>query len=190
MEDNRKYLDSSYFCESDFKKVVDTAERVAGSLDVKRDKAKELFNWVRDEYTWKVRKIVGARGVLKRDKREALCMDNTNLLIALCRSQGIPARYLIMKCDIENKKKEEPDTILHAVAEIKVNDKWEVADPAFGEKTKDIVDVAKFGEKSWLKAYSKKRRTSLPRYIPFFFNNFIYYLSPSLWKLKKKLDNL
>lgn len=190
MASEEKYLNSTYLCESDSFEVKELGEKLTKGIENDREKAKALFQHVRDEYAWKVRKIVGAKGVLNRQKNEALCMDNTNLFVALCRSQGIPARYLSMKCDIDNKKKEEPDTILHIVAEIKVGGSWEVADPAFGEKTEEIVDVAEFGKKSWLKAHSKKRRSSFPRYIPFLFNNFMYYLSPSLRELKNNLNDL
>lgn len=185
-----KYLEPTYLCPSDSDKIKQLAKEIISTGQFDEGKAKSLFKWVRDNYTWKIRKIVGAEGILERKENEAICIDKTNLLIAFCRASDIPARYLILKCDIQNKISDEPDTIRHAAAEIYLDEEWIIADPAFGVGTEEFIEVSKFGEKTWLKEHSKERSESLPRYMPIFFNCLLYYVHPSLRDLKERLDKV
>ena len=182
-EDLEKYLKPTYFCESNDPIIIETSKKIT-----KKSDPRKLFEWVRDTYAWSVRKIVGAKGILKREHKEALCIDKTNLFIAICRAKGINTRYIIIKCDIKNKITGK-DRIFHILAEVFFNEKWIIADPTFGSHTKAFIDISKFGKKTWLNVYKERRTASLPKYIPFFFNNFLIHTKSSK-NLKNILDKI
>lgn len=181
-----EYTKPTYLCESDSPLVKEKARTLLKN-GTKKQKVKKLFKWVRDTYAWDMRKVVGAEKLLKSDKKLAMSFDKTNLFVGLCRSLNIPTRYLYLKCDFKNKLKEEPDTSIHIPAEVYLNGRWIVSDPSFGIHSKKYMPISKFGEKTWIKVYEKKKMKSLSRKFIFFFNYFALYLHPLIRRIKKEL---
>lgn len=145
-----QYLKPTYFAESDDPEIQRLAKKIVGN---KRGQsaAKALFNWVRDNVTWNVIKIIGARKVLKRKPMEAECMDKNFLFVALCRSIGIPARFLVLIGLIKTNNPKLKVEIPHVASEVYINGRWIVTDPSFSKKDK-LYNLCLFGKPSWKSA--------------------------------------
>lgn len=180
-----EYLKSTSYCESDSKAVKEVVNRLTKNGMSNKEKAKVLYKWVRNEIDWRVLPVVGAKEILKREPKRAICVDKTNLLVALCRASGIPARYIFLDAKLKPKK-DIPKWTKHAVAEIYLDGEWKIADPAFGEKSKEIMPVNEFGEKSWTKAKNIERKASMSRMFVWFGNLYMKF-SPTGRKLKKTI---
>ena len=102
-----KYLEPSAFCESDAPEIRKLARKIVGKRKG-RAAAAAIFNWVQKNVDYRIIPLVGARKVLKRRPRKAMCFDKTNLFVALSRAAGIPARYVILKCDFKIRRKDLP----------------------------------------------------------------------------------
>lgn len=120
-----------------------------------------IFKWVQNRVDYRIVPLVGARKLLKRRPLKGMCFDKTNLFVELCRAAGIPARYVILKCDLKVRRKDLPKNALHAAAEVLVNGKWTIADPAFNKRVRKLIFVPKLGQKPWTKVYSLKRSDRL-----------------------------
>jgi len=186
-ESLNEFLKPTYFCESDDPEIVRLARKIVGKKKGKAA-AVALFNWVRDNKKYNIIKIVGAADTLKN--KSAISFDKTNILIALCRASGIPARYLQLKCIMNSKIR--PDIAksdLHIPAEICVNGKWHFADPTFSNDTKRLIDKSEFGKPTYKKILSEKRYSSLSR-IQVFIVNLIIPRLKVLKELQKVLDEV
>ncbi len=88
------------------------------------NKAKVLFNWVRDnvKYSYYSNSLQGAAKTLKY--RSGNCCDQTNLYVALCRTIGLTVRYVHGYCYFPL----DGTWYGHVWAEVKVNGKWYSAD--------------------------------------------------------------
>jgi hypothetical protein len=86
--------------------------------------AAKLFNWVRDNlgYTFYYGTKYGAAGTLKA--MTGNCCDTANLIVALARYDGIPARYVHGYCQFIKSGK----WYDHVWAQIYVDGKWRNAD--------------------------------------------------------------
>ena len=100
MDLSAEYLKPTYFC--DFHRVLSigqTAIEVAGKVEDKQQKADCIYRFVKEfPYAledWDVK----ASETLQ--KGWGMCSGKTNLLVALLRSLGIPARYRIIKIHSE-----------------------------------------------------------------------------------------
>jgi hypothetical protein len=85
--------------------------------------AVRLFNWVRDYlgYTFYYGTKYGAAGTLKA--MTGNCCDTANLIVALARYDGIPARYIHGYCHFKS-----GNWYDHVFAQLYVNGKWYYAD--------------------------------------------------------------
>lgn len=175
------------YCESDYPKIKELAEEITKNCKSSEEAAKILFEWVRDNIAWNVEKTVGAKKVLEREPRHAVCVDKTNLFIALCRAVGIPARYIILDCELDMKIKDLPRQMKHTAAEVFVNNKWVVADPTFGKQTERVINISEFGKPSWINSKNIKRAKELSSFF-ILVGNIITRILPSMKKLKKAIE--
>ena len=158
-----KYLEPTNLCESNDPAIIDLAKEIVNDK-IGEDAAKALFYWVRDNVTWDIEPIVGAKAALERNPRKAICIDKSNIMVAFCRAVGIPARYVVITGRLKVKRPELDVDMLHVAAEVLVNDKWILADPGYGEETKSIIEVSQFGEPIWIEDKLKEinRMEELP----------------------------
>jgi len=178
MVDMKKYLKPTYLCESDYPEIIKLAKKIAKNKK-NEDAVKALCLWVRDNVSWDVLKIEGAKSILKRKPLKAVCVDKTNLFIALCRAVGIPSRYILLDCDLKPKRKDMPPRTRHASAEVFLNNKWIIADPDFGKTTQKIMPINEFGKPCWSKVYSIKRVKGLSIFFVMIANLFLRFSKTS-----------
>ena len=183
----KRYISSEFLCESDSLEIRELAKKIIKNKNNKEEQVKKIFYWVRDNFIWDIRKIVGAKKLIKCNSKFAMSFDKSNLFVALCRSIGIPTRFILIKCSFYNKYKKDYDISLHAPAEVYINGKWIIADCAFGPHTSKIADISQFGKKTWKKLYSKKTTSHLPFFIPLIFNNIMLPLSTNIRRLQKEV---
>ncbi|MGC9516888.1 MAG: transglutaminase-like domain-containing protein [Methanomicrobiales archaeon] len=113
--------------------------------------AENIFYWVRDicQYTFYYNTKYGAVGTLY--KKNANCIDQTHLLIAMARSAGIPAKYAHAQCHFPVSKM----TVGHIWAQLYLNGRWYTVDPTSYKNT--------FGKQNNCKIlYWKGKYVSLP----------------------------
>ncbi len=157
-----EYLKPTNLCESNDSEIGKLAKKIIGD---KKDEAaaKALFYWVRDNVIWDIVDIVGAKAVLKRKPMRAICIDKNNLMVALCRASGIPARYIMITGRLKVKKKEIDVDMPHVGCEVLIRGKWVIADPSYGEETKSIIEVSEFGVPIWSSAKEESGMAELPK---------------------------
>lgn len=100
--------------------VSSLAKSLAIGSTSKCTTAKRIFNWVRDYlgYTFYYGTKYGAAGTLKA--MTGNCCDTANLIVALARVDGIPARYIHGYCQFVKSGK----WYDHVWAQLYVNGKW------------------------------------------------------------------
>jgi len=150
MEESIEFTKPSYLCESDNIRIVKLADELTKDSKNSEEKTKKIFYWVRDEFKWNIVPIVGAKKVLERNPREAICLDKVNLFNALCKAIGIPARYVfLISCNLKAKVEDFPEKVSHAASQIFIDGKWKIVDPTFGVKTQNIVEISEWERPSW-----------------------------------------
>jgi len=145
--------------------------------------AKKLFIYVRDSYPWNAVKIVKPSELVRKKGSEALCTSKTLLFVSLCRSIGIPARVVIMNVTMRVKDKSLPKKVPHTPAEIYINGKWKIVDPAFGKHSQKIMEISSFDKPSWHKPKIIMRLKSLPLPVIILTNTMMKY-SPDGKKMR------
>lgn len=125
----QQYLKPTNNCQSTDSRIKSLANSITKGLTSKYDKANALFKWVRDKvsYTFYYNTKYGAIETMER--RNANCIDQSHLLIALARASSIPAKYAHAQCEFTHM------TVGHIWAEIYVNGKWITADPTSSRNT-------------------------------------------------------
>ena len=90
-DERRRYLAPAEGIESDDPTIVDAAAAIPGATDLAFTQA--AFDWLVENiaYDGFVSDRPGARKVL--ETRSGDCSDSTDLMVALCRARGIPARH-------------------------------------------------------------------------------------------------
>ena len=120
----KEYLSSSTNCQVKNANIKKLAESLTKNCKNNLQKAKKIFNWVRDNVAYEkypnTRK--GAAEVLVSKKGN--CVDQAHLTIALARSAGIPARYV----NANNCKFSTGYTSGHVWAEFLIEDTWVAGD--------------------------------------------------------------
>lgn len=131
------YLSPQKYWEVNDKNIKELADSLKTPLDI--------YNFVVRELTYDLKRVegglerVGAAGVLK-NKNSAICMEFTDLFIALARAAGIPAREVNGFAWAENsslKPLSLVKDILHAWPEYydQKKEKWVMIDPTWGNTT-------------------------------------------------------
>src|SRR3972149_7545097 len=94
--DPKSSLPPSFCIDSDAKNVRETAAKLTARLTTPRDKARKLFDYVRDEIRYNFAPAVYERSHFKASHALELgngfCMQKEALYAALCRAAGLPAR--------------------------------------------------------------------------------------------------
>lgn len=182
-----EFCKPSYNCESNDPKIKELANTLSKDYETPKEVANAIFEWVRDRVAWMIEKIVGAKKVLERKPMYGICTDKANLFIALCRAINLPARYLMLDCELKAKKKELKKLSHHTATEVFVDGKWLIADPTFGKDTQHLVSLSQFGKEPWVKAKNVKRMKSLSPFIVWVTNLYIA-ISLSSKKLKNAIE--
>jgi hypothetical protein len=142
-----KNLAVSKYVQHDALAIQNLSNEINKKSDDKLDYCKNSFKWVRDNIKFGFSPDQSALGALT--SRRGICYGNLNLLAALCRAQGIPARFKYTSINVERNITEFMglsiptdaieiyyllfDFILfsfpHAMLELYINGEWIEADP-------------------------------------------------------------
>jgi len=148
-----KFLNPTYFINSDSDFVKKTANNIISNGVNKREKAIKLFYWTRDEIKYDAHSLSSMRRRYKAsaiiEKGQGWCVQKAVVLAALARVVDIPARLHF--ADIQNhqtpekmKGKMGTDIFLyHGYTDLYLDGKWVKTTPAFN---KELCD--KFGYKT------------------------------------------
>lgn len=165
------------------------AEEIAGERS-DRERAEQIFEWVRDSFVWDMNKIRGAPYLLGERPEYAMSFDKSNLLVAMLRSQGFEARFRFMRCRFYNEYKDRVDDSIHSPVEVKLDGDWTVADPAFGPETNEFIPVSEFGEETWKEVKSEKRLDQLPRWFVYLYNYGARFVHPDVRAIRSQLREI
>jgi len=148
-----KYLQPTYFIDSDSDLVQNTASNLVSDLKDKKQKVINLFYWTRDKIKYDAYSLSSLKRQYKASRiireKKGWCVQKAIVLTSLARAAGIPAKLHF--ADIRNyqtpdklKKTIGTDIFLyHGYTEFYLNGKWVKATPAFN---KELCD--KFGYKT------------------------------------------
>lgn len=183
----KAYLSSSRLCEVDSDAIQEKADELAGETD--RETSENIFAFVRDHVKYNIRRTLkGADAVL--DDGEGCCFDKTNLLVALHRASGIPARYRQMKCELNVKDDDLPADAFHLVAEVKLDGEWQVLDPSFDDSVSEIVETSEWGKETWTAVHSQKTYAEIPFYLPYVINYLVMRFSRKVKTIQSRINEL
>jgi len=176
------------YCESDDPLIKRLAGNITKNKKTPREAAVTLFNWVRDNIKYDLVSTLNVREILKN--KATCCVGKTNLFVALCRAVGIPARYVMFKGNLKSPRKDiASNEAQHVVAEIYIDGKWILVDPAFEKAINKMFETSKFGVPTWTKWKDVKRVKSLP--IMFhFFQKLFFTFSPEIRKARNVLKEV
>lgn len=132
------FLDKTIYCDFDHEVIQKIAQEFRLRYPNKRDLAKQLFYFVRNETKY----CVGNWSCKASDtlaKKQGTCTNSANLLVALCRACDIPAGYGVMKVAgpeyfgpiaLPNLAKHISKVSRHIYVFIFLDDKWVKCDPS------------------------------------------------------------
>ncbi len=139
-EDLSIYLKPTDFCDCENQTIIDMAHRLTKGCETDKEKALNIFYFVRDEIPFMLDYIVKASETL--EKRYGFCVTKSTLQIALLRAVRIPAKYHLAHLKKEPLKgviatgayNGFPDIItFHPWAECYLNGRWISCDTLFDE---------------------------------------------------------
>ena len=117
------YSSNSAHCQASNPEIVSLARELTSGLTNPWDKARAIFNYVRDEisYSYYYDTYYGAVGTLHAHKGN--CVDQSHLAVALYRAAGLPARYVHGTCEFND-----GDVYGHVWTQVLIGDTWIVGD--------------------------------------------------------------
>uniref|UniRef100_UPI000B2A072C transglutaminase-like domain-containing protein n=1 Tax=Methanobrevibacter arboriphilus TaxID=39441 RepID=UPI000B2A072C len=116
------YLKKSTNCEVKNKTIKDKAKEITKKYKTRYYKANAIWNWVRKNIKYNENHHYSAFKTLT--KKSGSCQGHSNLIVAMCRALGIPAKYESkFRYNTKTNKHE-----AHVWALVYVNNKWYVAD--------------------------------------------------------------
>jgi len=129
-----QYLQPTVNCQSNDETIISLANSITAGKTSVYDEATALFNWVRDNisYSFYYNTLYGAVGTLKSSTGN--CCDHSNLIVALARAAGIPARYQQGYCDFSD------GWYGHVWAQLYVNGQWYYADTISPANTFGVIN--------------------------------------------------
>lgn len=145
------YLKPTFIIDSDSKVIKEKATLLAEKCNSQKEKAKELFYFVRDEVKYNPYlafcSFEDYRASKTLQRGEGYCIQKAVVLTALARAVGIPARLGF--ADIRNhlapkKLIEMMETnifVYHGYSELWLNNKWVKATPAFNIEMCNRFDI-------------------------------------------------
>lgn len=126
--------------------LSDTVNMVIAGAQTDVEKAEKIYYFVRDEikFGWIYPQEIPAEEVLKN--RKGVCMQKTNLLVAMAREAGLKARFHFMyvhKTALEDfvpefAYKRWVDPFVHTFPEIYLNGKWISMEATFDKELHEI----------------------------------------------------
>lgn len=171
-------------CEVHDDRVQERAEELVRATA--EETVRETFYFVRDTIEYSIRrKMRGAAETLERGK--GMCFDKTGLFIALCRANGVPARYREMHCTLDADGSLPADAF-HMVSEVRLDGDWSCQDPSFDPGLEDIVTVSEWDRQTWTSVQRERRYDTVPFYLPPIVNHVLVPLSPRLRKIQSAID--
>ena len=131
----QQYLNATKNCQVTNSQIQALAKSITSGKSSTYNKAAAIFNWVRDniKYNFYYNSIKGATGALT--SKSANCCDTSNLLIALERAAGIPARYEHVYAQFSS-----GTWYGHVVSQVWVNGKWYYADATTSRNTFGVIN--------------------------------------------------
>jgi transglutaminase-like putative cysteine protease len=125
-EDLSEFLKSTHFIDSDNPIIIAKAKELTKGCTTETEKARALFEFVRDSYNDNPCASYIASETLECGGNS--CRRRSILLTALCRAAGIPARLHLQKVTIKNWKNEDGTTqdltFAHGLTGIYINGNW------------------------------------------------------------------
>jgi hypothetical protein len=133
--DLQQYLQATANCQVNDPSIKSLASAITSSYSTTYDKAKAVYNWVRDNigYSYYYNTCYGAVGTL--NARTGNCVDTAHLLIALERAAGIPARYEHVYAQFTS-----GTWYGHVIAQVYVNGVWYDADGTSSKNSFGVVN--------------------------------------------------
>ena len=121
--DLAKYLKATTNCQVGNSQIKSLVNTLTKGLTSDWDKAKAIFNYVRDHlsYSFYYNTKYGAVGTLNAGQGN--CVDHSHLLVAMFRTAGLEARYVHGTCTFSS-----GSTYGHVWTQVLVNGNWYVAD--------------------------------------------------------------
>lgn len=179
---NEIYLGKTPFCDPTDPDITSRVKEVVRSSEG-RDAAEKLFEWVRENIAYYVIGLESAAGTLRR--REGCCLAKTNLLVAMARAAGIPARYYIFNGRLASPDEEIAAVrLLHLVPELQVDGEWLSGDPAYESSLAEAYTTGELGKVTWEEVTTESRTHALPRWYSIG-QRLAIYLSPGAWKVRR-----
>jgi hypothetical protein len=131
----QQYLKATKNCEVTNSQIQALAKSITSGKTSTYVKAAAIFNWVRDniKYKFYYNSVKGATGALT--SKSANCCDTSNLLVALERAAGIPARYEHVYAKFSS-----GTWYGHVIAQVWVNGKWYYADASSSRNTFGVIN--------------------------------------------------
>lgn len=123
------YLRSVNNCPIDDPVVVAAMNTAIAGKATPYEKAKALFDYVRDEAEWENYSNTRRGAVVTLNDKLGNCCDLSHALVAMSRAAGIPARYRHAQCQYSK------SVIGHVMAELYVDGVWYLCDPSNNENT-------------------------------------------------------
>ena len=155
-EDLSEFLKATPFIDCDHPEIIKKAEEVTKNCKTDIEKAKALFEFVRDSYNERRCESSVASQVLECGGNS--CRQRSILLSALCRAVGIPARLHLQKVTIKNWKDDKGKigdiNFAHGITGIYLSGAWHLYEPV-GNRAKWLV---------WTQ--DERRASEMP--VPFF----------------------
>ena len=125
-DDLSALLKSTDFIDSNHPIIIEKAEALAKDRRTEAEKAEALFEFVRDFDTTRDSDTYVASEILVHGG--VSCSKRSILLMALCRSAGIPSRMYLQKVTLKDHKtdegKREDVTFIHSITGIHLNGEW------------------------------------------------------------------
>ncbi len=125
-EDLKEFLISTSFIDSDNTKIINKANALTKGCRTDVEKARVLFEFVRDSYNKNQCESFIASEILECGGNS--CRQRSILLAALCRAVGIPARLHLQKVTIKDWTDRNGNimdiTFAHGITGIYLNGKW------------------------------------------------------------------
>lgn len=136
------YLKSSSHCKVGSAKIKKLVKSLTKGLHSKVDKAKAIFNYVRDniKYKFYYNSHYGSGATLKN--KQGNCADQANLLVAMYRTAGFKARYVHGRCHFNS-----GNTYGHVWVQVAIGKTWVCADTT--DSCNDLGKITGWNTKSY-----------------------------------------
>jgi hypothetical protein len=200
---NDTYLRPTRLCECDTPEIRAIAKKLGAGKLSDAEYAKAAYNWVMTEKKLVFKPIGGALETFRT--KGGTCLDQLNLLAAIARAGGVPARYRLYGLAPDQQLYDlwlEPNPILretydtlgfleamHGEAELYINGKWVPGDPTFSPDLNAGMGlpITPFGEEpGWrirVKGKGDIRFESFPA-------GFKHLMIPVLFLVQKSIDQI